>query len=103
MAGCQGEVKQRKHLLSKALKRAHNVLGNHQLVSQACPKTPSLHHHVRSELVAPAEPGLLHRSGPTTSSATPSKSHRQAKQPKTCISRSDQSWLLLHSVASSTA
>ena len=35
VAGCQGEAKQRKHLLSKALKRAHNVLGNHQLVSQA--------------------------------------------------------------------
>ena len=35
VAGCQGEPKQRKHLLSKALKRAHNVLGNHQLVSQA--------------------------------------------------------------------
>ena len=31
----QGEPLQRKHLLSKALKRAHNSLGNHQLVSQA--------------------------------------------------------------------
>ena len=31
----QGEPLQRKHLLSKALKLAHNSLGNHQLVSQA--------------------------------------------------------------------
>ena len=35
VAGRQGEPLQRKHLLSKALKRAHNSLGNHQLVSQA--------------------------------------------------------------------
>lgn len=40
VAGCQGEAKQRKHLLSKALKRAHNVLGNHQLVSQVGPAHP---------------------------------------------------------------
>ena len=39
MAGYQGEAKQGKHLLSKALKRAHNTLGNHQLVSQAGPET----------------------------------------------------------------
>ena len=31
----RGEPLQRRHLLSKALKRAHNSLGNHQLVSQA--------------------------------------------------------------------
>ena len=35
LAARQGEPLQRKHLLSKALKRAHNSLGNHQLVSQA--------------------------------------------------------------------
>ena len=43
VAGCQGEAKQRKHLLSRALKRAHNVLGNHQLVSQASRAHPLPH------------------------------------------------------------
>ena len=37
----QGEPLQRKHLLSKALKRAHNSLGNHQLVSQARRTAPA--------------------------------------------------------------